>query len=173
MLLKCLPKSQFPIIIMLITMKWFNNKNTSISLLDLKLKLHHMDSHRLLSTSKKTMMRMTKKRCPWVNSQHQTPREKWTTTMMMSLQEAMDLSNNSRYKCSKWSNIIKLNNIEASIENLQSRVRDRLSWQSSRWKESGKSNSINNNWHKDANKKFKNKNSKLKDVHNKQVIQSY
>lgn len=115
-----------------------------------------------------------KKKCQWVNSQRQMQSEKSATTMMRRPLETMLLSNNSRFKCSNWSNNIKLNSIEArSTESLQSRARDRQNWLSSRWKESGKSNSINNNWHKDANKRFKSRSMRLRDVRNRLANLNY
>lgn len=66
--------------------------------------------------------------------------------MTMSLLEAIQLNNSNRFKCSKWSNNIKLNSIEArSIESLPSRARGRLSWLNNRLKESAKSNNSSNN----------------------------
>lgn len=85
----------------------------------------------------------------------------------------MQLNNNNRFKCSKWSNNIKLNSIEArSIESLPSRARGRLSWLSNRWKESAKSNDSSNNWHRDASKRSKSRSMRLRDRHEKLANQS-
>jgi hypothetical protein len=171
---KCLPRFRSQKTMMWTTMKWYNSKSILINLLDLKLKLHLTDSPLRLSISKKRMTKMMKKKCQWVNSQRQMQSEKSATTMMRRPLETMLLSNNSRFKCSNWSNNIKLNSIEArSTESLQSRARDRQNWLSSRWKESGKSNSINNNWHKDANKRFKSRSMRLRDERNRLANLSY